>query len=282
VTGLPRVVTCHQPTYLPWAGLFHKLALADRFVVMDAAEYTSRNWLNRNRIKGPQGCFWLTVPVSRSDSASRLLMDMAIQQALPEDPAGWQRQHWRSLEAAYTRAPYWDRYAGLFEEFYLGRSWTRLAEFNFALLRALAGVLEIDTEFVLASDLGWEGRKSRLVLDHCRRAAGTVYVSGVNGHDYLIESEFRDAGISVVYQEYHGPVYRQQWGAFVPDLSVLDLLFNAGPRSGELLASGNVTRVDLDGVLGTLDAPAVLEMRVGEQQRVELAVRSPQGEVSRV
>lgn len=278
MTGSRRVVTCHQPTYLPWAGLFHKLALADCFVVMDAADYSARNWINRNRIKGPHGSFWLTVPVSRADCASRRLMDTAMRAAPPSEAAGWQRRHWRSLEGAYAHAPYWSRYAGLFEELYLGPTWTRLADFNLVLLRRLAEVLGIDTEFVLASEIGWQGRKSRLILDHCRRTVGSVYVSGVNGRDYLIEPEFRDAGISVVYQNYRGPVYPQQWGEFVPDLSVVDLLFNVGPRSGELLLSGNATRAALDEALGAARIPAVVEMLTGPERQAELVVRSHRGE----
>ncbi|MBS2966139.1 WbqC family protein [Actinocrinis puniceicyclus] len=274
MTGSARVITCHQPTYLPWAGLFHKLALADCFVVMDASEFTSRNWINRNRIKGPHGCFWLTVPVSRADCASRRLVDTAVQAAPPSDAASWQRRHWRSLESAYAHAPYWSRYAGMFEDLYLGRTWTRLAELNVVLLRRLAEVLGIEAEFVLASEVGWQGRKSRLVLDHCRRTAGSVYVSGINGRDYLIESEFRDAGISVVYQNYRGPAYPQLWGEFVPDLSVVDLLFNVGPESGPLLLSGNATRAALNEALGAGTAPAVVEMPTGP----ELVVRPHRGE----
>ena len=253
--GGALVVTCHQPTYLPWAGLFHKIALADRFVVMDTVDYSHRNWLNRNRLKGPHGGFWLTVPVSPRTSPSRRIVDIAIAQG----SADWQRAHWRSLHSAYARAPFWGRYSKVFEELYLGRTWTGLAEFNLVLLRTLAGLLEIGTEFVPASALGWSGRKSRLILDHCRRSDADVYISGMNGHDYLLEDEFIRAGISIVYQRYRGPVYPQRNGGFVPDLSVVDLLFNVGPHSADVLRDGNVTRKELDGLLARTKTPFVAE-----------------------
>lgn len=272
--GVPRIVTCHQPTYLPWAGLFHKLALADRYVVMDTVDYSPRNWLNRNRVKGPQGPFWLTVPVSFTASPSRALRDIAIDTA-PDSGAGeWQANHWRSLQYAYGKAPFWRRYAAAFEHFYLAGTWTGLAELNLALLRYLAGELGVETEFVLASELGWEGRKSQLVLDHCRRAGGSAYVAGVNGHAYLLEPEFLAAGVSIVYQCYRGPVYRQRHGPFVPDLSVVDLLFNMGDESASLLSQGNVTRADLIGTLQGSPRAAVLESTSDADGNPGFAVRA--------
>lgn len=259
MTAAPCVVTCHQPSYLPWAGLFHKLALADRFVVMDTVDYSPRNWLNRNRLKGQGSAFWLTVPVSFAASPSRALRDIAIDTA-PDSGAGdWQRSHWRSLQHAYRRAPYWDRYADALEDIYLGATWTSLSELNIALLRYLAGVLGLTTEFVLASELGWRGRKSELVLDHCRRAAASVYVAGVNGHDYLVEKDFLSVGVSIVYQRYRTPEYRQRYGPFVADLSVVDMVFNEGPESASLLMRDNVTREDLIRTLRTNPGAAVLE-----------------------
>src|SRR6187401_3788283 len=63
VAASARVVTAHQPTYLPWLGLFHKIALSDAFVIFDDVLYDDRDYVNRNRIRGPSGPLWLTVPV---------------------------------------------------------------------------------------------------------------------------------------------------------------------------------------------------------------------------
>lgn len=240
-----NIVTCHQPTYLPWAGLFHKLALSDHFVVMDNVQYSPRNWLNRNRIKGPQGVFWLSVPVSLRTSASRRLTDIMIDSAEDSGAGDWQRSHWRSLCAAYSRAPYWGAYSDALEHFYLGHTWTRLAELNLGLLRHLVDVFGLRTRFVLGSELEAQGAKSDLVLDMCLRTSATAYIAGMNGHDYLVERDFLAAGVSVVYQRYHAPTYPQRFAGFDAELSVLDLLFNVGERSRTLLLSGNVTKGDL-------------------------------------
>ena len=57
------ILTAHQPVYLPWIGLFHKIYLADQFCWFDIAQYQKRDFNNRNKIKTAQGELWLTVPV---------------------------------------------------------------------------------------------------------------------------------------------------------------------------------------------------------------------------
>ena len=59
------ILTAHQPVYLPWLGLFHKIALADEFVFFDQVQYLPKDWMNRNKIKTQIGSIWLTVPVLR-------------------------------------------------------------------------------------------------------------------------------------------------------------------------------------------------------------------------
>src|SRR4051812_23664314 len=101
-----RIVTCHQPTYLPWAGLFHKLALADVFVVMDTVTYSRSGWQNRNRVKGVHGPYWLTVPLSASGRRSRPLRDILIDSSSTSGAGDWRRRHWESLRVSYGRAPH--------------------------------------------------------------------------------------------------------------------------------------------------------------------------------
>ena len=67
-----KIISGHQPVYLPWLGLIHKAFLADVFVFMDDVQYLSQDWNNRNRIKNPQGkAIWLTVPVNIKGSNLR-------------------------------------------------------------------------------------------------------------------------------------------------------------------------------------------------------------------
>jgi hypothetical protein len=269
----PRIVTCHQPTYLPWAGLFHKLSLADDFVVMDTVPWSRAGWQNRNRIKGAHGPHWLTVPLPARGRRSGPLRDVAIDVGANGD---WQRRHWESLRVSYGRAAFWRDYAPALEDVYLRREWTGLVDLNLALIGRLITLLCIDVRVVRAGELNATGHKSRLVLDQCRRASATVYVSGVCGRNYLIEPEFTAAGVSIFYQQYRAPVYEQRFGAFVPNLSVVDLLFNVGADSTAALLERNVHRVTILDALDLAGHPAVMQTVTGPDGVSDsVAVREP-------
>src|SRR5438105_15772232 len=104
------ILTAHQPVYLPWLGLFHKIALADLFVSYDQVQYLSYDWNNRNRVKTANGPVWLTVPVLRKGHLQKRICDLEISYARP-----WAQKHWRTIREAYGRAPYFDCYAEFLE-----------------------------------------------------------------------------------------------------------------------------------------------------------------------
>jgi hypothetical protein len=251
-----RIVTCHQPTYLPWPGLFHKLRLADVFVVLDTVGYSRYGWQNRTLVKGTHGPFWLSVPLVAA-TRSRPLTDLAIS----HESGPWQQRHWTSLRLSYSGAPYWRRYAPLFEDVLLGRVWTSVVELNLEIIRRMMPLFGLEVTMVRTSELGWGGRKSDLILDQCRRTSASVYVSGVNGQDYLLESAFLTEGISVFYQRYRPPVYRQRFGDFAPGLSSVDLLFHEGDAAAEIMFRDNVDRESILTELRTHGAPAVVQTR---------------------
>ena len=242
------IVSGHQPVYLPWLGLFHKISLCDVFVFMDDVQYLKQDWNNRNRIKGPQGAFWLTVPVSLRESASDCLKDIRVVQENWGDRKNWQQVHWKSLESCYRRAPYWDDYADELRAIYLATRWDFLSPLNERLLTFFLSALDMPAEIVRASEIGFTGRKSDLVLDHCRKLGAGFCVLGAHGRDYLDEQKFRDENIGFYYQDYQHPVYPQLFGDFVSHLSAVDLLFNCGPESRRILLAGNMTKDGLGAV----------------------------------
>lgn len=238
-----KIVSGHQPVYLPWLGLIHKASLADVFVFMDDVQYLSGDWNNRNQIKTAQGGkAWLTVPVDLKGSESLLLKDILIR----HDPAkDWQESHWRSLKLAYGKAPFFGEYAPFFEDFYLGRRWERLSDLNLALLRQVFAWFGIRAELIIASGQGFKGRKSDLVLEHGTRFGAEVVLTGTHGKGYIDVEAFREKGLRVVFQEYAHPVYPQRFGDFVSHLAFVDLLFQHGPESRGICLGGNITREDL-------------------------------------
>jgi hypothetical protein len=253
-------VSGHQPVYLPWLGLFHKIALADVFVVMDDAQYLEQDWNNRNKLKGSGGAFWLTVPVEQSSAKLKPIRDVRIHTA---DPWGsmrhWQFNHWRSIERCYRKAAFWDRYAASLAELYTRHEHIWLWELNQKMLLLFLDAVGMKTRLVLSSEIGFTGQKSDLVLDHARRLSASLCVVGKHGRDYIVEDAFYEAGVSLHFQDYRHPVYAQRFGDFASHLSVLDLLMNCGPDAREIICQGNVSKAGL------------LQLAQGAPRRIEVA-----------
>jgi len=72
-----------------------------------------------------------------------------------------------------------------------------------------------------------------------------VYIFGALGRNYADAEKFKSKNINIYFQEYVHPVYTQIYKPFVVNLSVVDLLFNCGPRSGEILMKGNLDKAQL-------------------------------------
>ncbi len=223
-----RVVAVHQPNYVPWPGYFHKLAHADVFVYLDSVQYPrGRSFAARNRIKTPNGVTYLTVPISIPHGREGKVSYLEVQFA----DESWRDTHLRTIEQSYRKAPHFDEVFPLYRDgLERGRTFV---DVTIGLLEAFASYLGIETERLRLSELGTaSGGKEQLVLDICLAVGADVYLSGSGaGRDYNDEQLLRENGIELRYDEFRYPEHAQLWGAFEPDLSILDLLFNCGPAS---------------------------------------------------
>jgi hypothetical protein len=230
------ILSAHQPAYLPWLGLFHKIAVADRFIVFDQVQYVPKDWISRNTVKGPNGPILLTVPVHSKDHREKRIVDIEIMNDSP-----WAKKHWMSLAQCYQKAPFFKAYADFFEDTYK-REWKLLADLNFHMLKWFLDTLGIKTPVTKAGDYRFQGAKSELVLDMCKQMGAEIYIFGAMGADYADVDAFKAAGVTPYFQDYVHPTYRQNHGPFLPNMSVVDLLFNVGPASLETLLSCNASR----------------------------------------
>lgn len=235
------IAAIHQLDYLPWLGFFHKASLADVFVALDDVQFEKNSFTNRNKIKTSGGWAWMTVPVL----SDRHFKERRIKDCRIDATKGWRKKHQLSLMMNYAKSEHFGKYMPFFEGMY-SREWESLAELNFFALKWLFGELGIKAKLIRASEIGGDfGKKSDLVLNICKELGADAYVSGTLGKDYLDVESFRKNGIEVVYQEYEHPEYGQLWGPFEPCMSVVDLIFNRGPESLDIIKSGNVTKDDI-------------------------------------
>jgi len=233
------IVTAHQPTYLPWLGLFHKIALADMFISFNQVQYQPEDWNKRNKIKTHDKPIWLSVPVVRKGFLEKTISEVPI-----DNNRAWARKHLNSIRLSYAKAPYFSLYADFFEDMY-SREWSSLVELNETMLKGFLEILGIKTPIHSAADWTFHGTKSELVLDMCRQVGAKTYIFGALGRDYADVEAFKEENIKIHFQEYHHPEYPQLHGDFVSHLSIIDLLFNCGDNSLEILMSGNATKQDM-------------------------------------
>lgn len=232
------ILTAHQPVYLPWLGLFHKIALAERFCVFDIAQYQRKDFNNRNKIKTQTGPIWLSVPVESKNHFQTRICDARIVND------GWNKKHATSLRLNYSKAPFFKDYIDALEEYLLGRTYEFLTDLNTDMLVFFLDRLGITIPIVKASDFDFQGYKSDLVLDMCVKLKAPTYIFGEQGKNYADRQSFLGSGIDVRFQKYVHPQYRQLFGSFEPYMSVVDLLFNEGPNSRSIIMRGNAAAVN--------------------------------------
>jgi hypothetical protein len=221
-----KTIAIVQSNYIPWKGYFDLIHSADEFVIFDDAQYTRRDWRNRNRIKTPQGSAWITIPVN-----TKGLYHAPIKEIEAADHS-WRERHWKTVAANYARAPHFSRYAPDIERLFLECREIRLSAINRRWIEAICGMLDIRTTLSWSSDYELADGRSERLIGICRQAGADTYLSGPSARAYLDAGLFDAAGIRLVYFDYSGyPEYRQQFPPFDHYVSALDLILNEGPEA---------------------------------------------------
>jgi hypothetical protein len=214
-----------QSNYVPWRGYFHMIDSVDEFVLLDDAQYTKRDWRNRNRIKTAQGTRWLSVPVQVSGKYTQAIYETEV----ADD--SWTQAHWSTVRQSYARTADGDALEFV-ERLYATVPGRRLTEINRHFLGNICHRLAIDTPLTLSLDYAPQGTKTDRLVDICVKAGATEYVSGPAAKAYLDESAFTSRGITVSWFVY-GPYrdYDQPHPPFDPQVSILDVILSTGAQA---------------------------------------------------
>lgn len=218
-------VAIHQPNYIPWIGFFDKMDKVDKFILLDTAIHSKSGFTNRNKIKTPQGPYWLTVPITAKE--------IPINEIKIDNKQNWKRQHWKMIESNYKKSKHWNDLKDGFAEIYLA-DWEKIVDLNVALILHIKTLLRINTDIILESELQENfGNGNTRNLNIVKHLKGSVYLSGTGAKTYNDEKEFSENNIMLIYQQFKHPIYEQRWGEFISNLSIIDLLFHCGPKAIE-------------------------------------------------
>jgi hypothetical protein len=233
------LLSAHQPTYLPWLGLFHKIVVADLFVIYDDVQYSRYGWYNRNYIMSKNGPILLAVPIKRQFSENLLHSQVKI-----DNSEKWSKKHIKSIELCYSKSPFFKNYINQFIDIF-SKKYEYLFDLNISIINLFLKEFEIETKIKLASELNLKFQKSDRALDLAIKTKATHILFGELGENYAEVGNFERKNVKVIFQKYNYPVYKQfNSKKFVAKLSAIDLLFNHGKDSIKILLADNLTKND--------------------------------------
>ena len=225
------IVSIHQPNYIPWIGFFHKLLLSNTYVVFDDVQFPrGKDYANRNQIKTNNGKMWLTASVLGKK-------DLKPWNQIEINNNGWKEKHLKNIKSFYQKAPYFERYYPVLEKIY-EQDHKLLIDLNIDLIIGLLICIgKHDLNMVLSSSIKTELTGLDKILYILKDQWATKYISGdgEGSKRYIDEQLFNDNNIELKWQNYKHPTYKQLHGEFISHLSILDLLFNEGPNTKEII-----------------------------------------------
>jgi len=163
---------------------------------------------NRCEIYGANGIICLSIPVIRGRSHKVKIRDLKISY-----DTDWQKQHFKSIESAYRHSPFYEHYIDIFKEFYLSK-FKFLWDFDLLMMEKIINELGLDTKMNLTKEF-YQGDQNK----------NDYRYAGFDMESPLI----KPLSFPGYYQ-----VFSDKYG-FLPNLSIIDLIFNIGPDSREYL-----------------------------------------------
>ena len=210
-----------QPYFLPYIGYFQLLASVDQFIVYDNIKYTKKGWINRNRmlLNGTDAMF--SLPVKKgSDSLDVVERELAAE----FDRSKLLNQ----FKGAYGRAPQFDLTYPVLERI-VQHEETNLFRYIHHSIVQLCEHLSINTEIRISSEIliDHELKGPDKVLALCKATSAEKYINTIGGVELYARDDFRLQGIDLQFIKARPFEYAQFGEAFVPWLSIVDvLMFN--------------------------------------------------------
>tara|TARA_B100001765_G_scaffold42776_1_gene24556 strand:- start:449 stop:1156 length:708 start_codon:yes stop_codon:yes gene_type:complete len=229
-----KVVAIHQPEYLPWLGFFKKMMNVELFVFLDDVQFRKKGWQNRNRIRINDGTTLLSIPVHTHSYPK-------INEVTIDNEKNWSMRHKKSILYNYARAPYFGEIKDFIESIF-EKKFQYLVDLNTEIIKFIMNELEIKSKIVFSSELEISKKGSDRVLDICKAVGADHYITGTFwAESNLRVEEFKKSNIDVEFQKFQHPIYKQIHGEFIPEMSIIDLLFNEGRKEAKKILQNSTS-----------------------------------------
>lgn len=219
-----KIISICQPHFLPWFGYFLMLKKADEFIFLDDVQYNRRSWQNRVHIRASQNIDekkFLSLSVKDSSRSKKINQIFLMEKNLEEIK--------NQLFNSYKKAMNFEYMFFFLNNLFQKNISLNLSDLNILLIKEICKILKINFKYELSSNLNLsQFKKEDLILNILKTKEAKVYLSNEGSKNYVHESFFEKENIQVIYNEFSHPKYRQfNTKSFVPNLSIIDLLFNS-------------------------------------------------------
>lgn len=217
-------VAIMQPYFLPYIGYFQLIYAADVFVIYDNIEYTKKGWINRNRILVNGKDEYITLPLKK-DSDFLQIKDRQLADGIEDE----KKKMLRKIKEVYRKAPFFNAVYQNIETIFSFQN-TNLFEFIFHSISQIVSLLGINTKIIVSSTLhvNHDLKGQEKVMAICQNLNANIYINPIGGIEIYSNSFFSNNNMELLFLKPELKSYPQFNNAFVPWLSILDLLmFNS-------------------------------------------------------
>tara|TARA_B100001057_G_scaffold485122_1_gene564332 strand:+ start:856 stop:1551 length:696 start_codon:yes stop_codon:yes gene_type:complete len=221
-----------QPTFLPWIGYFAFLDKIQKLIFLDDVQFEKRSWQQRNYINLNNEKLLLTIPVKSKGKFNQKISDVKILSDKNLDLIKKKIYH------AYNKSAYFKNYyydiCDIFD-----KKHEFLIKLNLELIRYFAKSLDIKIKFDFSSNYSLDLKKENLIFELCKLNNCDKYLTTKGSINYLESFKvIPNTNIPINYFEYEDVEYKQIGKKFIPKLSIIDLLFNEGNNSINIVREG--------------------------------------------
>lgn len=207
-----------QPYFLPYIGYFQLINAVDQFVIYDNIQYTKKGWINRNRFLRNGADYLFTISLQK-DSDFLNICDRKIDNNFAKVKL------LNKLRHAYGKAPFFGATYPIIEEIIQNED-DNLFTYILNSVISICRFLKIDTTIITSSTISIDhsltGQKKVVAL--CQKLEADVYINAIGGQELYNKESFRKIGCDLQFIKSDQISYNQFSQAFVPNLSILDLM----------------------------------------------------------
>ncbi|WP_439559428.1 WbqC family protein [Dyadobacter sp.] len=214
-----------QPYIFPYIGYFQLINAVDKFIIYDDVNYINKGWINRNNILVSGKPHLFTIPL-KDASQNKLINEVELLKT-----EAWQKKLLKTIQQSYQKAPYYQKAFDLIEEI-VNLDVRTIYELTLYALQRTCAYMEIDTEIIPSSTIynNTHLKGQDRILDICKQEGARHYINPIGGMELYDKSKFEGEGIKLDFIKSLPSPYIQFKNAFVPWLSIIDILMFNNPE----------------------------------------------------